>query len=86
MTFWIPSTAPVCGAEYSARSAEHINVRNGYGTREFDTRAGTVDVTIPELRAFSYFPDWLLERRRRAEWALTTVGAPATCWALAPGG
>src|SRR4051812_33953527 len=38
----------VCGAEYGARSAERVNIRNGYRTREFDTRAGTLEVAIPE--------------------------------------
>jgi putative transposase len=70
----------VCGAEYGARSAERINRRNGYRAREFDTRAGTLEVAIPKLRSGSYFPDWLLERRRRAERALTTV--VATCYLL----
>jgi putative transposase len=70
----------VCGADYGARSAERTNVRNGYRPREFDTRAGTIDLAIPKLRAGSYFPDWLLERRRRAERALTTV--VATCYLL----
>src|SRR5215210_238358 len=70
----------VCGAEYGARSAERTNVRNGYRPREFDTRAGTLDLAIPKLRAGSYFPDWLLERRRRADRALTTV--VATCYLL----
>jgi putative transposase len=37
----------VCGAEYGARSAERTNVRNGYRGREFDTRAGTLDISIP---------------------------------------
>src|SRR4051794_31306645 len=70
----------VCGAEYGARSAERTNVRNGYRPREFHTRAGTLEVAIPKLRSGSYFPDWLLERRRRAERALTTV--VATCYLL----
>src|SRR3954466_1744328 len=70
----------VCGAEYGARSTERTNVRNGYRGREFDTRAGTLDLAIPKLRAGSYFPDWLLERRRRAERGLTTV--VATCYLL----
>jgi transposase-like protein len=69
-----------CGADYGARSAERTNVRNGYRPREFDTRAGTLDLAIPKLRTGSYFPDWLLERRRRAERALTTV--VATCYLL----
>jgi putative transposase len=70
----------VCGAEYGARSPERTNTRNGYRHREFDTRAGTLEVAIPKLRSGSYFPDWLLERRRRAERALTTV--VATCYLL----
>ncbi|GAA3165009.1 hypothetical protein GCM10010531_16780 [Blastococcus jejuensis] len=70
----------VCGADYGQRSEERTNVRNGYRSREFDTRAGTLDLAIPRLRSGSYFPDWLLERRRRAERALTTV--VATCYLL----
>src|SRR3954471_20324863 len=70
----------VCGAEYGERSDARINVRNGYRPREFDTRAGTRQVAIPKLRAGTYFPDWLLEHRRRAERALTTV--VATCYLL----
>jgi hypothetical protein len=59
---------------------ERSNVRNGYRPREFDTRTGTLELAIPKLRTGSYFPDWLLERRRRAEAALTTV--VATCYLL----
>ena len=70
----------VCGAGYGERSSERTNVRNGYRPREFDTRAGTLELAVPKLRAGSYFPDWLLERRRRAERALTTV--VATCYLL----
>src|ERR687883_444220 len=66
----------VCGAEYGTRSAERTNVRNGYRPREFDTRAGTLQVAIPRLRAGSYFPDWLLERRWRAERGPTPPVAP----------
>ena len=59
---------------------ERVNVRNGYRHRDFDTRAGTLDVAIPKLRSGSYFPDWLPECRRRAEAALTSV--VATCYLL----
>jgi putative transposase len=65
----------VCGAPYGARSAERTNSRSGYRSRDFDTRAGTLEVAIPKLREGSYFPDWLLERRRRAEKALVSVVA-----------
>ena len=70
----------ICGAPYGARSHERTNSRNGYRDREWDTRAGTMEVAIPKLRSGSYFPDWLLERRKRAERALTTV--VATCYLL----
>ncbi|MFG1626192.1 IS256 family transposase [Kribbella sp. NPDC049227] len=68
----------VCGAEYGVVSPERVNRRNGYRHRDFDTRVGTVDVAIPKLRQGSYFPEWLLERRKRAERALTSV--VATCY------
>ncbi|KDE96811.1 transposase [Mycolicibacterium aromaticivorans JS19b1 = JCM 16368] len=70
----------LCGAGYGERSGERTNHRNGYRHRDFDTRAGTLDIAIPKLRQGSYFPDWLLERRKRAERALTTV--VATCYLL----
>jgi transposase-like protein len=70
----------ICGAPYGARSEERVNARNGYRPREWDTRTGTMELAIPKLRSGSYFPDWLLERRRRAERALTTV--VATCYLL----
>ena len=37
------------------------------------TRAGTIELAIPKLRHDSYFPEWLLRRRRRAERALIQV-------------
>ena len=65
----------VCGAGYRERSDERVNSRNGYRAREWDTRAGTVELAIPKLRTGSYFPDWLLQPRRRAEQALVSVVA-----------
>ena len=65
----------VCGAGYGEVSAERVNSRNGYRRRDWDTRAGTVELAIPKLRQGSYYPEWLLERRRRAERALATVVA-----------
>jgi len=63
----------VCGAKYRTSSPERVNSRNGYRVREWDTRAGTVELAIPKLRKGTYFPEWLLERRTRAENALITV-------------
>src|SRR3982750_2888593 len=65
----------LCGAPYGTRSGERVNSRNGYRPREWDTRAGTIELAIPKLRQGSYFPDWLLQHRRRAEQALVSVVA-----------
>ncbi|MCU1655564.1 MAG: transposase mutator type [Pseudonocardiales bacterium] len=65
----------ICGAPYGARSDDRVNSRNGYRAREWDTRVGTVELAIPKLRQGSYFPDWLLQYRRRAEQALVSVVA-----------
>jgi putative transposase len=70
----------VCGAAYGARDEARTNRRNGYRRRDLDTRVGTLEVAVPKLREGSYFPEWLLERRRRAEAALTSV--VATCYLL----
>lgn len=65
----------ICGAPYRERSEERTNSRNGYRRRDWDTRAGTIEWAISKLREGSYFPDWLLERQRRAEAALISVVA-----------
>ena len=61
-----------CGAGHGERSAERMNQRNGYRERDWQTRAGTVELRIPKLRRGSYFPAFL-EPRRLAEKALTAV-------------
>lgn len=70
----------VCGAGYRERTEERVNSRNGYRYRDLDTRVGTLDVAVPKLRQGSLYPEWLLERRKRAERALTSV--VATCYLL----
>jgi transposase-like protein len=65
----------LCGAGFRERSEDRINRRNGYRERPFDTRAGTIPLQVPKLRSGSYFPDWLRERRRRAERALVAAVA-----------
>ncbi|MGH7642638.1 MAG: IS256 family transposase [Candidatus Dormibacteria bacterium] len=67
----------VCRAEYGERTPERVNARNGYRVRDWDTRVGSIDLAIPKLRQGSYFPNWLLEPRRRAEKALVAVVADA---------
>ena len=67
----------VCGAGWGERSENRVNQRNGYRAREWDTRVGTVELAVPKLRTGSFYPDWLLTYRRRAEQALVTVVATA---------
>ncbi len=65
----------MCNAGYGEVTASRVNSRNGYRSRDFDTRAGTLELAIPKLRTGSYFPDWLIVPRRRAERALVAVVA-----------
>ena len=62
-----------CGAEFGQKSEDRVNYRNGYRQRRWDTRVGTIPLELPRLRKGSYFPEWLLSPRRRAEKALVQV-------------
>jgi putative transposase len=64
--------AGLTSAGHGERSPDRINWRNGYRERDWETRAGTVELRIPKLRKGSYFPAFL-EPRRLAEKALTAV-------------
>ena len=60
------------GAAKGARDPLREAHRNGYRAREWDTRAGRIELAIPRLRKGSYFPSFL-EPRRTAEKALVAV-------------
>lgn len=60
------------GAGYGEKAPGRLAQRNGYRERDWQTRAGTVELAIPKLRQGSYFPSFL-EPRRMTEKALTAV-------------
>jgi putative transposase len=64
--------AQATGAERYERSSERQTYRNGYRPREFDTRVGTIELSIPKLRQGSYLPSFL-NARKRSEQALLGV-------------
>lgn len=72
-TLMSAQASAVCGAGFNERSEERVNSRNGYRTRDWDTRVGTIELAVPKLREGTYYPEWLLVPRRRAEQALVAV-------------
>ena len=54
------------GAGPYERTPERLGQRNGHRIRDLDSRLGSLELAVPKLRSGSYFPDWLIEPRRRA--------------------
>ena len=65
----------VCGAQWGQQDPQRHARRNECRYRPLDTRVGTIDVAIPKLRSGTYFPEWLLQRRKLRDSALITVVA-----------
>jgi len=67
-----PEVGGLTGAAWGEKSPDRLVQRNGCRDRDWETRAGMVELRIPRLRRGSYFPGFL-EPRRMAEKALTAV-------------
>ena len=77
----------VCGAAYGERSEERANTRNGYRRREWDTRAGSIDLAIPKLRQGSVFPGLAAGAAPPGRGGAGDGGGHRpTCWGYRPGG
>jgi len=74
----------VCGAPWGQQSPDRVNRRNGYRTRRWDTRVGSIELRIPKLRQGSYFPEWLLDVRTRSERAFVQVATEACVRGIYP--
>ena len=71
------------GAGYGERNPERVTQRNGYRSRAWDTRVGTMELQIPKLREGSYFPSRASWQRRRTHFMtnlLTRVPRSAQPW------
>ncbi len=76
----------MCGAGWGERSPERTNRRNGYRSRTFETPSRHHRAGHPQAALGQPLPDWLLEPRRRTEWALVAVVAQCTSRACPPAG
>lgn len=77
--FFAESSAPPLLVHRKAPRLDSTTVDRfaGYRGRPWETRPGEIDLQIPKLRKGSYFPEWLLEPRRRSEKALMAAIAEA---------
>ena len=68
-----PEADVICGAPWGQQSPERVNRPNGYRTRRWEARVGSIELRIPKLRRGSYFPEWVLDARTRSERAFVQV-------------
>ena len=75
-----------CNAGYGEVTTDRVNSRNGYRRREWDTRAGTVELAIPKLRTGVVLPgrSWSTGAVPSGRWP--RWWPRRTCWASRPGG
>ena len=76
----------VCGAGYNERCPERTNSRNGYRSRDFDTRVGTIATRIPKLRTGSYFPTGCCSGAGGRSPLWSPWWPPRICWGCRLGG
>lgn len=69
------------GAGFGEKTPERLAQRNGYRERDWETRAGTVELRIPKLRKGSYFPGFLEPRRMGSRSWTSSATSPSSGWA-----
>lgn len=75
----------LCGAAHRARDEERVNTRSGYRPREWDIRAGTIEVAIPKLRGGVVLPGLVTGARAAPRGPWPRWWRPATCSRCPPG-
>lgn len=55
------------------RTDSRVTRRNGTRQRTLTTRVGKLNLAVPKLRKGSYYPEWLLDRKKPAEQAILSV-------------
>jgi len=75
-----------CGAEYGSRRPDRTNRRNGYRHREWDTRAGTIELAIPNSAKGRTIPTDCSSGTSGPNEPLSRLSRPATCSGCRPGG
>ena len=65
------------GAEKGERTEKRTGYRSGYRIRRFDTRLGTVYLSVPKIRQGGYIPFFVTEKKRSEQALIQVV---QECW------
>lgn len=65
------------GAEKGEHTEKRIGYRSGYRIRRFDTRLGTVYLSVPKIRQGGYIPFFVTEKKRSEQALIQVV---QECW------